>query len=422
MKAALLMLHYHGPPDSASGVRADKLARAVASLGTEVVIVHSGNDDSVLETVDGVRERTFRRTDPSGWRERKRTRDATSSRDGALPGRSYVARPLRRFVRSLLQPDEMVLSAGSFGRAAYAECRRLQELGRSVLVLASGPPWSTMLVGRRIARRCMVPLVLDFQDLWASNPVVRRPFLWRMLARELERRCVAAARGTVFVNREVGNDLMDWHPELQSRPHTVAPIGFRGDVPVSLAVRPASELRIGHFGSLYGDRSFRALLEAGDRLRVSGRRVVLHWFGVMHDESPDRARMIGAIDSGLLVMHGAVPRDEALQLMRECDLLLTVPSPSYPQELTTKLYDYLEAGRPILALAQPGSLLDRLVRESDVGRAFAPGDSDGVQAFIETCLATGMTFRPIRAALAPHGLLAGASGVAGLLNQLLGRE
>ena len=41
---------------------------------------------------------------------------------------------------------------------------------RPNVVLATGGPWTSLLVGRGIAQRLSVPLVIDYRDPWTSNP------------------------------------------------------------------------------------------------------------------------------------------------------------------------------------------------------------------------------------------------------------
>ena len=53
-----------------------------------------------------------------------------------------------------------------------------------------------------------------------------------------------------------------------------------------------------------------------------------------------------------MVLAGSLPRDRALALQREADALLLLAHPTRSQLLNYKLFEYLAAGRPILALAE----------------------------------------------------------------------
>jgi glycosyltransferase involved in cell wall biosynthesis len=62
------------------------------------------------------------------------------------------------------------------------------------------------------------------------------------------------------------------------------------------------------------------------------------------------------------VVAGSLPRPAALALQRDADALLLLASPQRTQLLNFKLFEYLAAGPPILALAA-GTEAGRLVSE-----------------------------------------------------------
>jgi glycosyltransferase involved in cell wall biosynthesis len=63
-----------------------------------------------------------------------------------------------------------------------------------------------------------------------------------------------------------------------------------------------------------------------------------------------------------IVVAGTLPRDRALALQRAADALLLLASSRRTQLLNFKLFEYLAAGRPILALAA-GTEAGRVVEE-----------------------------------------------------------
>ena len=122
---------------------------------------------------------------------------------------------------------------------------------------------------------------------------------------------------------------------------------------------------------------------------------------------------------GTLAVYAPVGHLEARSRMRECDLLLTVPSPSYQEELTTKLYDYIDARRVVLGLAPPGSLLGEFLSCSGLGAAYAPEDVHGLRQFLASCAHRAVEFRPNGAYLAPHQLPALGAAVRDLVARVV---
>jgi glycosyltransferase involved in cell wall biosynthesis len=117
-----------------------------------------------------------------------------------------------------------------------------------------------------------------------------------------------------------------------------------------------------------------ALLEADARRPPGAPRVRLVLAGRRSAE--DDALLAGG---GELVRHlGMLDRPAALALQRAADALLLLTGLN-PSEATGKLFEYLAAGRPILAVAH-GNEAARVIQETRTGVTVAPGDHAGLVA------------------------------------------
>jgi glycosyltransferase involved in cell wall biosynthesis len=82
--------------------------------------------------------------------------------------------------------------------------------------------------------------------------------------------------------------------------------------------------------------------------------------------------------SDLVQNVGVLDRTEVVALQRSADILLLITSAD-SQQATGKLFEYLSAGKPILALAE-GNEAERLVRETGTGVVVPPDDIDAIAA------------------------------------------
>jgi glycosyltransferase involved in cell wall biosynthesis len=99
--------------------------------------------------------------------------------------------------------------------------------------------------------------------------------------------------------------------------------------------------------------------------------------------SADEKRLLSELDLGTAVEHlGVLSREAALALQREADVLLLLTSANHVSEATGKLFEYLAAGRPILALAS-GNEAARIVSETGTGTVVHPCDVDGIVRALE---------------------------------------
>jgi glycosyltransferase involved in cell wall biosynthesis len=90
----------------------------------------------------------------------------------------------------------------------------------------------------------------------------------------------------------------------------------------------------------------------------------------------------------------SVPRAASLAAMTSASALLIL-QPGHTVSVPGKLFEYLAAGRPILAVAEEGEIAD-LVRASGIGVSVRPDDDEGlISAFGQlVTLARGDVPRP----------------------------
>ena len=222
--------------------------------------------------------------------------------------------------------------------------------------------------------------VADVRDAWTFEPL-RPEFptgLQRRLDERLERRWLGAADAVVCVSEPAAEDLRrrgiadpllipnGWDPEA-------AADGGAG-VTGLLDPERVSLVYTGRFGS-YG-RDPGPLVEGLGRLAAedpeAAARIELVVAGPLtEDESSLLSR---DVSPARIVRAGSLPRERALALQRAADALLLLAQPTRSQLLNIKLFEYLAAGRPILALAA-GTEAGRVVADlgGDTVRADDPG-------------------------------------------------
>jgi glycosyltransferase involved in cell wall biosynthesis len=253
------------------------------------------------------------------------------------------------------------------------------------LLFSSAPPWSGQVVALRLARTCSIPWVADFRDPWARAPWREdRPRYTKWAARHLERRVVRRADAVVFTTQANCEEFaVHYGAAAAARFHVIPngcdPSEFDGIE----AVPEAGRFVLLHAGSLYGGRNPLPLCQVLARLFAEGKL----------DRTTFRLRLLGPVNpSGIDVraacdrlglgdvveIAGRVPRKESLRQMLSASALLLL-QPGHTVSVPGKLYEYLAAGRPILAIAEEGEIAD-LVRASGIGRSVMPSDYEGIAA------------------------------------------
>src|SRR5207237_962203 len=136
--------------------------------------------------------------------------------------------------------------------------------------------------------------------------------------------------------------------------------------------------RITHAGSFLGKRDPRPFLSA---LAESGLvDVVARFVGGFRAEDREWAERLGLGDRIELIPY--VPRSESLALQRDSDaLLLLIPDAGGRGRgvLSGKVFEYLAAERPVLAVVPTDGAAAELVRETGAGLVAGPDDVPGVR-------------------------------------------
>ena len=308
-----------------------------------------------------VRARTF---EPS-----YATKAAILSPDSERPRSTRGLSSLVRAMASIaLQPDPQVLWAPD----ALREGRALLTRVRHDVVVATGPPFSALLVGARLARAAGLPLVLDYRDEWditgrygenRSRDVVSRAIQERLQARALRR-----AELVIATTRRSAEALAAKALQAGSRARTRCIYNgydaddFVGSVP---PVPTDGKHRVVYVGTLWALTDAASLVAGVTRLaRDKPERAAALELVFAGRRTPEQSAVLQAL-RGLpcrLTLLDYVEHEQAIGLMRGagrlCLLLSDVPGAE--RVVPAKLFEYIAARRPILAVVPDGECSDIL--------------------------------------------------------------
>jgi len=381
----LLLVAYFYPPCRDTGAhRPAAMAKWLRRLGHRVTVLTT----SAYGTATGAAEEGVVRTaDLQLLRARLRGRERI---DALYDSDTYSGRP--HVLSRIVVPEPLVVAWAPFARS---RALRLQRAKRFDCVITSSPPESVHLVGRALARRG-VAWVADVRDAWTFEPI-RPSFptaVQRRADERLERRWLGAADAVVCVSRPAAEDLRQ---RLGIEPRLV-PNGWDPDLFDSDAVGEDADgildrdrvslVYTGRFGSYGRDPAplVRALGELARRDPDSAAKLELVVAGPLTTAEAELMR--SDVSPARIVIAGTLPRERALALQRAGDALLLVASERRSQLLNFKLFEYLAAGGPILALAA-GTEAGRVVEEIG-GESVALNDVAAIVAALRRVAAGGL--------------------------------
>jgi glycosyltransferase involved in cell wall biosynthesis len=374
----VLLVTRHFPPGGGGGVqRPLKFATHLPALGIETHVLApdvpgSLPADAELELPTQAWIHRVRYVGPRAGRPAERLL--------AKQGLARVGTQAALLGRRLLVPDENV----PWSTFALPVAIRLVRREKIDVVLTTSPPPSLHLLGAAVKRATGAAWVADLRDPLTSHP--HRRGYESQLARLKEasvggvgRLVASQADAIVAASDAIAEEARGLEPK--GKVLTIAN-GCDFDDFAGLEHHPSDRLRITHAGHFHGKRDPKPFLQA---LAESGLEdVVARFAGDFREADRTYAESLGLGER--LELLGDVSRRRSLELQRDSEaLLLLVPESGGRGRgvLTGKIYEYLAAERPILAVVPSDGAAAQLVRETGAGVVVAPDD---VEAILEALL------------------------------------
>ena len=368
----LLIVSFYFPPAGGGGVqRPLKLAQYLPALGIETHVL-APDDPKWVHRDDDLRVPTqawIHRARYLGPRARKPAEELRAA-DGL--DRALVQAQVT--VRRLLLPDASV----TWNVTAVPAAVRIARREGIDVVLTTSPPASVHFVGAAVQRLTDARWIADLRDPLVANPHRRDDTTAaraRQAANEQVARLVARQADAIScVSDAIADEMRRLEPRGLVR---VIGNGCDFDDFAGLEYTPAPRFRITHAGSFFGKRDPRPFLQA---FRDADLDAVVRFVGDFRSSDREWAESLALGDRLQLVDY--LPRAESLRMQRDSEaLLLLVPDAGGRGKgvLSGKVYEYLAAGRPILAVVPPDGAAAALVRETGGGLVAAPDDIEGIR-------------------------------------------
>ena len=284
-----------------------------------------------------------------------------------------------RYLRWLAMPDRWV----SWWIGALRDGLEIVRNHRPQVLWSTYPIATAHLIGATLHRLTGIPWIADFRDSM-TEPDYPRDRPTRAVCRWLERVTVEDCERAVFTAPGAIRMYAKRYPSIPESHWSLIRNGF-DEENFALAERQTAHgtraerpLVMVHSGLLYrSERDPRSFFAALGDLRRAGRidpnrlRIVLRASG---DEEYHRHHIQQHGIEDIVSLEPGIPYQEALQEMLGADALLLFQASNCNHQIPAKVYEYLRARRPVLALTDPEGDTAGVLREAGVG-SIAPLDS-----------------------------------------------
>jgi glycosyltransferase involved in cell wall biosynthesis len=393
MKRVLIVTYYF-PPSGGPGVqRVLKLVKYLPQFGWHPVVLTVANgdfparDESLLKEISpGVPVYRTNIIEPYGLYRALTGKKKGEPVDVNVIPEKGARRPMSERLASWIRGTLFIPDARMGWRlTAVSEGMRVIHKEKISAIYSSSPPHTCGVIARSLKRRSGLPWIAGFRDPWTGFE--NTPSRWalpRAIDHRMEKGVCHDADAIDVAWLGIRDGLLHAHPELAAKSIVHLPNGFDGEDYPAVERSRNERFTMTYTGSMYGTRNPRDILRAVGSLAASKlidlKKIVLKFVGRFGD---DVARIIA--ESPVRDCVETVPylphRESIKALLQSDALLLIVDEISGSGGVVPgKVYEYLGAGKPVLAIAEPDGVIANLLRETDAGAAYAHSDADGIAA------------------------------------------
>ncbi|PQJ74854.1 glycosyltransferase family 4 protein [Polaribacter gangjinensis] len=366
MKA--LIITYYWPPAGGSGVqRWLKFVKYLPQFGIEPIVYTVDNakypkedyslQNEISEDIVVLKNPIFEPTDVFFWKQKgvKKEDVANSTNNGLLSfirGNFFIPDPKIFWVSSSVKFLQKYVNENSID-----------------VIISTGPPHSMHLIAKRISKKNNIKWIADFRDPWTDlyyNNEFKQLSFAKQKNKKLEKSVLENADLILTVSNALKNDFLKIAKNV-----SVITNGFDSEVLKDEQVILDSKFTISYIGLLPKQSNpkvfFKVLKDLCDANQDFKNDLKMLFVGDISQE------VLLEIEKNNLIevteFKGYVSHSEAIECQKKSQvLLLLIPNvPKSAGILTGKLFEYLTAKRPILALGLEDGDLAEILENTNAG-------------------------------------------------------
>ena len=369
LKRVLIITYYFPPRPNVASLRLKGLAKYLPEFGWEPVILTAtlpnppDKQFRVIQThypgdVSNVLKKKLYLHGDRGFQEQIGV--PLAIREGKDP----FTNKIMMFIKGIITyPDEQK-KWYPFGVKAGHELLQKEKFNA---IISSSSPVTTHLIARELKMKYNIPWIADLRDLWTQHSYYSYGVIRKWFERKLEFKTLTRTDFLVTVSNPLAKKLYEIH---HNKTIFVISNGFDPDEMISKPL--IKKFTITYTGQLsHGKRDPEYLLSALHELIleniINPNDIKVRFFGICQYwlEQMIKKHCL----NNIVKQYGVVSREFALKAQRESQILLLLRWNNERTQgvYTGKLFEYLAAKRPILAIGGPKDMLSELLQNTGAG-------------------------------------------------------
>jgi glycosyltransferase involved in cell wall biosynthesis len=253
------------------------------------------------------------------------------------------------------------------------------------VIIATYPPVETLEIGLFLSKTYHIPFVADFRDGLIFEPIetgrMNRYRCIRERYETIEAEAVAGAAAVTTIAQPIADYYRDtFHPpRVEVISNAFDPEDLDNLPPVQLEGSCFNIVFTGRFGlsdkANRVDFFFDAVRMLVEDNKTLEEKLKVHLVGEYR--KGELKELQDLIEVGVIKLHGFVERSRSLAFQRAADLLLIITLPDRTSSTSAKIFEYLYAGKPILALTYK-TVLEEIIHETKTGWTVHPQEPEAI--------------------------------------------
>lgn len=344
----ILFISYFFPPDkSVGGYRASSIAQIFPQEDIEIVLLTANQELSKRDDL----------------KEQHKLTHIYSPKGSQIRRIGYKTKILVGL--EILKLDKFLF----FPDLYFPWIKRALKVGKEIVnqhdidaIMVTSPPYSSAVVGYRLAKKFNLPLIFDQRDPWALNPSLELPkFIVKQRHRKLERKITNYAK----INVTVGNGYAQLHSEstgIKKKNFHVIPNGFfESNIPDEDVEKISKKFTVSFFGNYFKiHKPFFEEFAKGLKEMIEKNNLTPENFAVRYAGITSRKAILRDLAKGDLVPFfedlGYLEGKKIIEEVQRSHLNFVLVPDSLEYLLATKIFDYALGNSHFLIIGGEGEI------------------------------------------------------------------
>lgn len=271
---------------------------------------------------------------------------------------------------------------------ALKEGRKIIKEKNIDLIFSTSSPYTSHLIGYELSQEFKIKWIADFRDPWVSNAFVEYGSLTKKRHEKLESKIIKNADKVISVSEPIVRDFINRYKNEEKNKFYIITNGYDENDFCNFSLEDKNkkdEFVILHNGSLYGEKRtpekiFAAVENLINSNKIPAEKVKFKFLGEIGSEHKKIVDYYENKYPGMVECKDYVPHEESLREMSKADALLLFIHEGKGTEgiYTGKIFEYIRAGKPIIALVPDGVARD-LIISTNTGFVAYPSRVDEIE-------------------------------------------